>query len=159
MGVLDGTIEKAFFIRADDGLRSEFDAFFNEQAKHHSDMGEPDAVFKYMDDLDNKCSALLTHVSMLIAAMGVMMAIYDDPYSRTFLLIEIAIYVFVAAGLLRCVRILHPRNISISTYLFDIRDEVIRRYAVYQRARLMTIIATIVLFIAIVIKTLSGWPL
>ena len=156
MNQLDLLIDKTFGAAIDKEENNKFAAFFEKQAQEH-DGNKPQAIFKYMDDLDNKSSALLTHVSMLIAAMSLMMFIFKDNEAfRVFLLIELAIYVFVAAGLLRCVSIIHPGNIKNEKYQEGILDEVVSRFRVYRRARLLTIAATFALFFGVVIKVIIG---
>tara|TARA_R110002126_G_scaffold51760_2_gene141392 strand:+ start:26986 stop:27447 length:462 start_codon:yes stop_codon:yes gene_type:complete len=148
---LNYLIEKAFLLNVTEPEIQNFKKFFELQSEHQ-DLKLGAAIFRYMDDLDTKSSALLTHVSMLIAAVSIMLSVYDDEISRSFLLIEAAAYVYIATGLLRCVSIINPHNTDLESYREDTLREVVIRVSVYRKARTFTIFVTVAFFLSILLK-------
>lgn len=112
------------------------------------------SVFKYMDDIDSKSSALLTHVSMIIAAISIMIGSINDNIFDIILLLEVSGYIFVATGLLRCIRIIQYRNIDLDNYLNSLLEEANIRLLVYTRARKITIYLTVLFFFSVFLKLL-----
>lgn len=132
----------------------DLEPLFKKQEELHGKSLYENAVV-YMDGIDSKSAALLTHVSMLIAAVSIMMTVFEDPETRTLLLIEIAIYIFIAIGLLRCIDILDTKNTNTKNddrYKKSLLEEVSIRLSVYQRCRILTIIATIAFFVGVIYK-------
>lgn len=150
---LDWIIEKSYFVKIDQKILSEFSEFFDQQ-EAHQELKRGEALFRYMDDLDNKSAALLTHVSMLVAAVSIMLSVYDDLPTRILLLIEAGLYIFIASGLLRCIAIIHPGNIDVKKYPDDVMTEAIGRLLVYRRARVFAILTTAALLVGILTKVL-----
>lgn len=136
--------------------RSNYHGFFERQSKEH-DVNNRQAIFKYMDDIDSKSSALLAHVSMIIAAVSVMLAAFDQSFFKYLLLLELAIYIVVAIGLLRCVSILRPRSFEEGDYLEIILQEAASRLVVYERSRKIAIVATFIFLLSVLSKFWIGF--
>ncbi|NVK33194.1 MAG: hypothetical protein HWE23_01865 [Rhodobacteraceae bacterium] len=146
----DRSIDRFYLVSRVD---ERFHFFFDQQVEHHNKT-KADLVFKYMDDIDNKSSAMLAHVSMIIAAASILIQKFDE--YQVFLLSEIVIYVFVAIGLLRCMRLVRPADIRDAEYIDVVVGEAGKRLVVYARARLLTLLATIVFCLGILLKLFSS---
>ncbi|MEM9394199.1 MAG: hypothetical protein AAGA38_10095 [Pseudomonadota bacterium] len=164
---LDRFVEKVFSAKPSGTQIDDLKTFFKTQSKNH-DFSETGAVFRYMDDLDNKSSALLTHVSMLIAAVSIMLTVFENTVGDIFLLLEAAVYVAVATGLLRCINIVRPgfppevnksalaAEENTEDYVNAMVEEAGIRLIIYTKARVITLYATLAFLAGIVVKLLFG---
>lgn len=69
----------------------------------------PAQLNDFSDSIDAKCSALLTHISIMIALLVAIIAINPQPsfatWKKVLIVVEIVFYLTVAVGCLRCVKI------------------------------------------------------
>lgn len=112
--------------------------------------------------IDAKSSALLTHVSVMIAAtVGLMVFAEGEPLLQGLLAFELLVYVIVAAVLLRCVDVMGPPLRLPSAHKTELnrqyQREVLIRRGVYQSTARIVFALTIGLVAIIVLKYLSGF--
>ncbi|HUC49107.1 MAG TPA: hypothetical protein VMA30_06935, partial [Xanthobacteraceae bacterium] len=63
----------------------------------------PNVIGRGLQIIDNKASGLLTHTSMMIAALGVSAPVVaNDYFEQGVIVVEIMLYLLVALGCLRC---------------------------------------------------------
>lgn len=128
-----------FVLRWVDWVLARFKLIYNQEevayAVARSDDSAPElkSVFKDMDAIDSKSSALLTHVSVMLAIVVFLKS--ESELITLFLNIEAGLYTLVALFLMRCIDIAGPPIRKINgkihnQYLVEIQ---IRR-AVYQLA-------------------------
>lgn len=108
-----------------------------------------------MDIVDNKSAALLTHVSLIMAALALLIGQSDD--IRIVYVVEFIIYALIATTLLRCVDILgpptrpHPQDEQAEEYW---HLEAIIRRAVYQFSRRAVIFMTLAMCLTVLLEAL-----
>lgn len=109
-----------------------------------------------MNVIDSKSSALLTHVSIMLAVLVVLIT-ENDGFWMLFLIFELVVLLFVCMLLLRCVDIMGPplrmppkkaKNITNLYY-----DEIRLRRGIYQIMVRIVIIMTFLLILIMLIKT------
>lgn len=139
--LIDQTVQLIFLVSQKDASTER--AYFEVQSTAHGDVME-NIVLRFMDDIDSKSSALLGHVSMMIAVLSIAIASLDlDAFSYAVLLAEVGVYIYISLGCLRCLSILSPEVIIAPEKYIDFAiDEAGLRRAVYTRARTLTAIAT-----------------
>jgi hypothetical protein len=68
----------------------------------------PNPISRSFQILDGKAGGLLTHTSMMIAALGVSAPVVaDNHFEQGVIVIEIMLYLLVALGCLRCLSMFH----------------------------------------------------
>jgi hypothetical protein len=76
----------------------------------------------YISDLDTKCSALLTHISLMIALLGILYSSFANdllPFDKTVILVEVILYLFLTALTLRCLRTSAIDSIEVAAKHYD----------------------------------------
>jgi hypothetical protein len=119
---------------------------------HESDR---DHVLYDMSIIDNKSSALLTHVSVMLAVVAVLLSESDGIWSLL-LTAELIAFSFVGLILLRCLAIMGPprRRVPADDRLVMIyRSEVLLRRTIYQRMRQMVVWLTGALVVLLCVKS------
>ncbi len=80
-------------------------------------------VFRHMDIINIKTGSLLTHVSLMTAALGLFASRFiGEPMFSAFeilILVELVIYVCISMALLFCINITSPRTFYINGMLQD----------------------------------------
>ena len=118
----------------------------DETSEHRAALGA-------LDQMDTKASGTLTHISMMIAAMGVTAtsAIVDHDSERFVVYLTIGVYLILSVMCLRCMNgfaielITGPRE----HFLAHLVDELIYRKELYARANKATTVLTSVVFVLI----------
>jgi hypothetical protein len=123
-----------------------------------------DSLLWDLSNIDSKSSALLTHISVVIAIL-VLSFIYfvgDLPLTQnhliiaSFIIFEIILYLIVATIALRCLNIMGPPNIdhtiSKKKYVKSLIRECLIRRRVYLFCLRFVIISTIILLLSIFVK-------
>lgn len=112
-----------------------------------------------MDVIDGKSSALLTHVSVMLAVVvGILFTVSDDANSLFSIILktEVVLYASVALFLLRCVDVMGPpfRRVDGEMEAVNIkyRNEILIRRAIYQLMARLVFVLTFILVIATGIK-------
>ena len=106
-----------------------------------------------MDVIDSKSSALLTHISIILAVLAVL--INNESTARWFFTVEFVLYALNATILLRCVDILGPPFRAVPSEDTDLRSyghmEGLIRRTVYQFALRSAAVLTVVLVIGVAV--------
>jgi hypothetical protein len=84
----------------------------------NAEMGGPErSTLNYLRSIDAKVAPLLAHVSIMIAALVVLLAtLHVDKWKQYVIAVEIALYVFVAMGSLCCIHSTIPDSKTYSKY-------------------------------------------
>jgi hypothetical protein len=117
------------------------------------DTSEHRAALRNLDQLDTKASGTLTHISMMIAALGVTARaeIIDHESERFIVYLTMSVYLILSVLCLRCMTgfavesIAGPREY----FLEHLTDELIYRKELYARANTATTILTAIVFVLI----------
>jgi hypothetical protein len=102
--------------------------------------------------IDTKASGLLTHTSMMIAALGVAgHLVADDHLEDGVIVVEIMLYLLVAVACLRCMAIFDEHSVAHDPALVStaVRDELILRRELYNICSRATIFLTVLIFISL----------
>lgn len=79
--------------------------------KHEESIPAPIAAA--MQNIDAKATGLLTHVSMMIAGLGLVAPLVaDHRIEEGIIVLEMAIYLLLAVGCLRCLNVFNPHQLT-----------------------------------------------
>ncbi len=112
----------------------------------------PNVVAETFKIIDVKATALLTHTSMMIAALGLVAPIVaDDRLEQGVIVAEILMYLLVAMGCLRCISIFgeHEMRPSRREHEEMTRHELILRRQLFIFCNRATIALTALIFISL----------
>lgn len=103
----------------------------------------PNVIGRGLQIIDAKASGLLTHTSMMIAALGVSAPVVaNDYFEQGVIVVEIMFYLMVALGCLRCLSMFQDDFGSPTKHAA--RDELILRHELFrlcnQAAMLLTLL-------------------
>lgn len=106
-----------------------------------------DAIYKYLDVIDNKISSLLTHVSILAAvSMILFQSIEENFFLKILVGVEVVSYIVVALGCLFCINIIGPTNKHSGNDLYKYSMEAIQfRLKIYRICLYATKVLTVIL--------------
>jgi len=100
--------------------------------------------------LDVKATGLLTHVSLMIAGLGLIAPlVVDNEFEKGVVVAEIAVYLLIAVGCLRCLSVFTPRQFreaAIGVPKLAERELILRR-ELYRLCNRMAIVFTILVFL------------
>ena len=123
--------------------------YFQTQASEHKESLER-FVLRYMDNIDSKSGALLTHVSMMIAVLSIASNMNISTGVKFVLFGEIIAYIFISIGLLRCLDLIGAHSVSRENYISEAIYEASTRRIVYIRCRFLTVIVTFLFFLTFI---------
>jgi len=112
----------------------------------------PELIMTSMQNIDAKVTSLLTHVSMMIAALGLVgPVVADSRFEEGIVLIEIAVYLLLAIGCLCCLNLFnlrrpHGEKINLAT---ELHHEILLRRELYILCVRATTFITICLLISL----------
>ena len=87
---------------------------YSDRVRKHEE-SIPPAIAKTFQIIDVKAAGLLTHVSMMIAGLGLLVPLVATrPVEEAIIVFEIAVYLLLAVGCLRCLSVFHPQELSAS---------------------------------------------
>jgi hypothetical protein len=112
----------------------------------------PNVVSRTFQLIDTKASGLLTHTSMMIAALGVAGHLVADSYLENgVIVVEIMLYLLVAIACLRCMAIFNEHSIAHDPSMVStaVRDELILRRELYIVCNRATIALTVLIFFSL----------
>ncbi|MBV9519336.1 MAG: hypothetical protein JO068_14580 [Hyphomicrobiales bacterium] len=114
---------------------------------------EPKAVQRALDQMDTKASGTLTHISMMIAAMGVtaISEIVDHDSERFICYLTIGLYLILAVMCLRCMSVIEA-NLFVgdkNSLISQLEDDLIYRRELYATVNSMTAVLTGVVLVLI----------
>ena len=90
----------------------------------------PESIMTSMQNIDAKVTALLTHVSMMIAALGLVAPLVaNSRFKEGIIVFEIAIYLLLTIGCLRCLNLFNIRRSpdKRSGVITELRHEILLR--------------------------------
>jgi hypothetical protein len=121
----------------------------------------PNVISRTFQLIDAKASGLLTHTSMMIAALGVAGHLVADDYVEDgVIVVEIMLYLLVAVACLRCMAIFNEHSVAHDPALVSnaVRDELILRRELYSACNRATIFLTVLIFFSLPILYLYVPP-
>jgi uncharacterized membrane protein len=124
------------------------DRYVKHLAVDDDETSVPNVIGRSFHIIDNKASALLTHTSMMIAALGISARVVaDDYFEQGVIVVEIMLYLLVALGCLRCLSMFqddldHPNKDAA-------RDELIFRHKLLRLCNRATIMMTAVVLVSL----------
>ena len=126
-------------------------AAFARSIENGDDAGNAETIAAFQV-IDAKASGLLTHVSMMIAGLGICAALLaQHRFEEVLIVAEIAVYLVIAVGCLRCLSVLHSRRRTLGGKLSreHIQRELIFRHELYRLCINSSIVLTIFVFISL----------
>ncbi len=98
--------------------------------------------------IDTKATGLLTHTSMMIAGLGLIAPLVaDSDFEVGIVVMEMAIYLLIALGCLRCLSVFHAHEFEATDHVQDvIHRELIIRTELYSLCIRAAILFTMVVF-------------
>jgi hypothetical protein len=112
----------------------------------------PNVMSRTFQLIDTEASGLLTHTSMMIAALGVAGHLVADSYLENgVIVIEIMLYLLVAIACLRCLAMFNEHSVAAdpATAADAVRDELILRRELYALCNRATIFLTMLIFFSL----------
>jgi len=110
----------------------------------------PSAVTRTFQSIDVKAAALLTHTSLMVAALGVAIAVVAETTPQKGVIIaEIVAYLGISLLCLRCISVLHEIDYDDTTLTSVARDELILRQSIYRFCNRATIYMTAVVLVSL----------
>ena len=130
----------------DSAISEYFERIRNDQEKI------PEPIMTSMQNIDVKATGLLTHVSMMIAALGLVAPLVADRgVEEGVIIFEISIYLLLAIGCLRCLNLLNPRRSTGKTKDLnaELHHEILLRRELYTLCVRGTSVVTICILISL----------
>ena len=131
---------------------------FARSIENGDDAGNAETIAAFQV-IDTKASGLLTHVSMMIAGLGICAPLLvQHRFEEVLIVAEIAAYLVIAVGCLRCLSVLHSRRRIVGGKLSrqSIQRELIFRHELYRLCINSSIYLTIFVFLSL--PFLLWWP-
>jgi hypothetical protein len=146
---LTGAIDRALFRAITRGWRRErIDQYVTNLAIDADETVVPNVIGRGFQIIDSKASGLLTHTSMMIAALGISAPVVANDYlERGVIVIEIMFYLLVALGCLRCLS-LFQGELGAETK-DTARDELILRRELLGRCNRGAILLTLLVLVSL----------
>lgn len=121
-------------------------------ALENSDAAETDATTAAFHTIDAKASGLLTHVSMMIAGLGICMPLLaQHRFEEAVIIAEMSVYLLIAVGCLRCLSVVHslPLHGSGIDVRQTIQRELVIRHELYRLCNKVSIYFTTAVFLSL----------
>ena len=112
----------------------------------------PESIMTSMQNIDAKTVGLLTHVSMMIAALGLVAPVVAKSHLKEGIIVfEIAVYLLLAVGCLRCLNLfnLHRSPGKRTNLIAELRHEILLRRELYIFCVRVATFITIILLISL----------
>jgi hypothetical protein len=85
---------------------------YHERLRQHEE-SIPAPIAAAMQNIDAKATGLLTHVSMMIAGLGLIAPfVADHRLEEGIIVLEMVVYLFLAIGCLRCLTVFNPHALA-----------------------------------------------
>ncbi len=115
----------------------------------------PPPIAAAMQNIDTKATGLLTHVSMMIAGLGLVAPLVaDHRIEQGIIVFEIAVYLLLAIGCLRCLNVFNPIS-GMSDLSAALGHELLLRRELYAFCVRAAIVITI--FIIVTLPVMYFW--
>jgi len=120
---------------------------------------EADGAAKAFQSIDAKATGLLTHVSMMIAGLGLVAPLVaQSDVELGIIIVEMAVYLLLAVGCLRCLSVFSGRDLAGT----DMQERLIRELLIRRELLALcnrgTIIVTIIVFVLLPLQFLYAPP-
>jgi hypothetical protein len=142
-------VDRAFFALVTRGWdRRRIDGYSALLKRHNAALSSD--VLSDFSLLDVKATGLLTHVSLMIAGLGLIAPlVVDNELEKGIVVTEIAVYLLIAVGCLRCLSIFTPRQFREATIGVPklAERELILRRELYSLCNRAAIVFTILVFL------------
>jgi hypothetical protein len=112
----------------------------------------PHSMISSFGQIDSKATGLLAHVSLMIAGLGLVAPlVVDDQFEKGVVVAEIALYLLLAVGCLRCLAVFRPSELrrSAPENLALAGHELILRHELYSLCNRAAIYLTIAVFVVL----------
>ena len=143
------TVDRLLYRVVTHELRNEhIERYVRHLAVDHDETSVPNVIGRGFQTIDNKAGGLLTHTSMMIAALGISApVIANDYFEQGVIVVEIMLYLMVALGCLRC----------LSMFQDDLekpakeaaRDELILRHKLFRLCNRAAISLTLLVLLSL----------
>jgi hypothetical protein len=128
--------------------REHVDRYVKHLAVDDEETVVPNVIGRGLQIIDNKASGLLTHTSMMIAALGISAPVVaNDYFEQGVIVAEIMLYLLVALGCLRCLAMF--QNDLDSPQPDAARDEMILRHELFKLCNRAAIGLTVLVLISL----------
>jgi hypothetical protein len=141
-------LDRMFFCIVTLGWHDERVARYAEHVQRYRSM-LPNDVTEAFGLIDVKATGTLTHVSLMIAGLGLIAPLVaDNDLEMGVVIAEIAVYLLIAIGCLRCLAVFNSRDLSIggAGLVAIARNELIIRRELYALCNRAAIVFTLVVF-------------
>ncbi len=142
-------LDRAFFAIVTRGWDSRRIATYQGTLKQHNAALSSD-IHHDFGLLDVKATGLLTHVSLMIAGLGLIAPlVVDSEIEKGIVVAEIAVYLLIAVGCLRCLSVFTPRQFREATVGVPklAERELLLRRELYSLCNRAAIVFTILVFL------------
>src|SRR6185312_10703092 len=148
---LTRTIDRLLYARLTSGWpRARIDNYVERLKVDDEESPIPNVCGRTFQVIDAKASGVLTHTSMMIAALGVASGIVADSRGEQAVIVaEIALYLLVAVGCLRCMEVFDEHSDAQATSANAVRDEIILRRQLFMFCNRAAILLTAIMFISL----------
>ncbi len=112
----------------------------------------PPHVERAFQTIDTKAGGLLTHVSMMIAGLGICAPVVaQSAVEEGIIIFEIAVYLLIAVGSLRCLSVFGSRELGTDPEVIKqaLCRELILRQELYYLCNRAAIVFTILVFVSL----------
>ncbi len=142
-------LDRVFFALVTRGWdRRRIDSYSGQLKRHNAALSSD--VLGDFSLLDVKATGLLTHVSLMIAGLGLIAPLVaESEIEKGIVVAEIAVYLMIAVGCLRCLSVFTPhqfREATLGVPKLAERELILRR-ELYRLCNRMAIIFTILVFL------------
>lgn len=122
---------------------------YTQRLKGSDDELLPEAAHRAFENLDAKSASLLTHVSMMVAAIGITATLVaETKLEQGFMIVQIMIYLFVAVVCLRCSSLFRGLTED-SLPAEELGRELILRRELYSRSNTISIYLTVAVLLTL----------
>lgn len=142
-------LDRAFFALVTRGWDTRRIASYRGQLRQHNAALSSDVHHDFAL-LDVKATGLLTHVSLMIAGLGLIAPlVVDSELEKGIVVAEIAVYLMIAVGCLRCLSVFTPRQFREAAAGVPklAERELILRRELYSLCNRAAIVFTILVFL------------
>ena len=142
-------IDRFLFTSLTRGWSTDHITGYRENLRRHDTALSSD-VMQAFDQIDSKATGLLTHVSVMIAGLGLIAPLIANSETEiTIIVVQIAAYLLLAIGCLRCLSIFHMGEFSRVDSRFEqiVDHELIIRREVFRLCQRFSILLTMLVFV------------
>jgi hypothetical protein len=142
-------LDRLFFAIVTRGWDGQSIATYTERLHQHEAMLPPE-IGRAFKLIDAKVTGLLTHVSLMIAGLGLIAPLVaNSDFEVGVVVVEIAVYLLIAVGCLRCLSVFHARDFFLDPERTQqmVHRELLLRRELYSLCIRASIVFTIVVFL------------